>query len=61
MDAYTYQRSAPNLSGFKGGWQINNNGSLGTASPYGTGNKYFANDGVTPLDGNKTSQAIWAQ
>ena len=32
--------------------------SLTSATPYGTGNAYFASDGVTPLDGNKTSSAI---
>lgn len=35
-------------------------GSLTTATPYGTGNAYFGSDGVTPLDGNKTSSAIWS-
>lgn len=35
-------------------------GTLGSATPYGTGNKYFDKDGVTPLDGNKTSSAIWS-
>ncbi|ADV44730.1 TonB-dependent receptor [Bacteroides helcogenes] len=35
-------------------------GSLTAATPYGTGNKYFDTDGVTPLDGNKTSSAIWS-
>lgn len=34
--------------------------SLTSATPYGTGNAYFASDGVTPLDGNKTSSAIWS-
>lgn len=34
--------------------------TLGNATPYGTGNKYFAADGVTPLDGNKTNTAIWS-
>lgn len=35
-------------------------GSLKTATPYGTGNRYFAADGVTPLDGNVASNAIWS-
>lgn len=35
-------------------------GSLGNATPYGTGNRYFDNDGVTPLDGNRTSTAVWS-
>lgn len=34
--------------------------SLTSATPYGTGNAYFASEGVTPLDGNKTSSAIWS-
>ena len=56
-----YQRSAQIYQDSKGGWQgVTTMASLGTASPYGTGNKYFASDGVTPLDGNKTSQAIWS-
>ncbi|WP_373759663.1 SusC/RagA family TonB-linked outer membrane protein [Bacteroides heparinolyticus] len=34
--------------------------TLKGATPYGTGNSYFAADGVTPLDGNKTSTAVWS-
>lgn len=33
---------------------------LTTAGPYGTGNLYFDNDGKTPLDGNKTTNAVWS-
>lgn len=40
------------------GWA--NMGGLKSATPYGTGNKYFASDGKTPLDGNKTSSAVWS-
>lgn len=35
-------------------------GTLANATPYGTGNRYFADDGVTPLDGNRTSTAVWS-
>lgn len=35
-------------------------GGLATATPYGTGNLYFDKDGVTPLDGNKNSSAVWS-
>lgn len=35
-------------------------GGLTTATPYGTGNLYFDKDGITPLDGNKNSSAIWS-
>lgn len=35
-------------------------GGLKNATPFGTGNKYFADDGVTPLDGNRNSNAIWS-
>lgn len=35
-------------------------GGLKTATPYGTGNKYFDTDGKTPLDGNKNSSAVWS-
>ncbi|MFA6831929.1 MAG: TonB-dependent receptor [Bacteroidaceae bacterium] len=34
--------------------------ALGSATPFGTGNKYYASDGITPLDGNVNSQAIWS-
>lgn len=34
--------------------------SLTAPSAYGTGNKYFGADGVTPLDGNKTTSAVWS-
>lgn len=40
------------------GWA--NMGGLKSATPYGTGNQYFASDGKTPLDGNKTSSAVWS-
>lgn len=40
------------------GWA--NINSLKGATPFGTGNAYFAADGVTPLDGNETSSAIWS-
>lgn len=34
---------------------------LNNATPYGTGNKYWADDAKTiPLDGNKSSNAIWS-
>lgn len=36
-------------------------GGLTSATPYGTGNKYWADDAKTiPLDGNKSSSAIWS-
>ena len=35
-------------------------GGLTSATPYGTGNQYFDKDGKTPLDGNKTANAIWS-
>lgn len=34
--------------------------SLANATPYGTGNRYFDTDGVTPLDGNRTNTAVWS-
>lgn len=34
--------------------------TLKGATPYGTGNAYFAADGVTPLDGNKVPSAVWS-
>lgn len=37
-----------------------NMGSLTGVQPYGTGNQYFAADGVTPLDGNTNNKAIWS-
>ena len=44
-----------------GNWQgYNNATSLSTAQPFGTGNRYFDSDGVTPLDGQKNSLAYWS-
>ena len=40
------------------GW--GNLSTLGNNTPYGTGNRYFADDGVTPLDGNKSNLAIYS-
>lgn len=37
-----------------------NTNSLSTSGAYGTGNKYFAADGVTPLDGNMDTFAVWS-
>lgn len=34
--------------------------ALDQAQPFGTGNRYFAADGKTPLDGNQASNAIWS-
>lgn len=48
-----YQDSQGNWKGFT------NLGSLSGAQPYGTGNQYFDANGI-PLDGNKTSLAIWS-
>lgn len=48
-----YQDSQGNWKGFT------NLGSLSGAQPYGTGNQYFDANG-NPLDGNKTSLAIWS-
>jgi TonB-linked SusC/RagA family outer membrane protein len=36
------------------------NNSLGAPGPRGTGNAYFANDGVTPLDGNYVNAGRWS-
>ncbi len=36
------------------------NNTLGAAGPRGTGNAYFAADGVTPLDGNYVNQGRWS-
>ncbi|QBQ40954.1 SusC/RagA family TonB-linked outer membrane protein [Sphingobacterium psychroaquaticum] len=36
------------------------NTTLGSPGPRGTGNKYFAADGVTPLDGNYANEARWS-
>lgn len=36
------------------------NNTLGAPGPRGTGNKYFAADGVTPLDGNYVNEGRWS-
>lgn len=36
------------------------NTTLGSPGPRGTGNAYFAADGVTPLDGNYANEARWS-
>lgn len=36
------------------------NTTLGSPGPRGTGNAYFAADGVTPLDGNYVNEARWS-
>lgn len=42
------------------GWLADPASYLKAAQPYGTGNRYFAADGVTPLDGNEDARAIWS-
>ncbi len=36
------------------------NTTLSAPGPRGTGNRYFANDGVTPLDGNYVNEGRWS-
>src|SRR5690606_23919841 len=36
------------------------NNTLGAPSPRGTGNAYFAADGVTPIDGNYNNLGRWS-
>lgn len=48
-----YQTKNGNMTG------TTNLNSLGGAQPYGTGNRYFDNDGNV-LDGNKNSAAVWS-
>ena len=57
MNAYVGDMKHPDGAGIKGWSSLS---GLTTATPYGTGNLYFDKDGVTPLDGNKTSSAIWS-
>ncbi|MDY5352808.1 MAG: SusC/RagA family TonB-linked outer membrane protein, partial [Bacteroides pyogenes] len=57
MNAYVDKMKHPDGSKIKS-WSAL--GGLTSATPYGTGNAYFAQDGVTPLDGNKTSSAVWS-
>ena len=56
-NAYVDGMKHPDGSNVKSWSSLN---SLTSATPYGTGNSYFASDGVTPLDGNKTTAAIWS-
>lgn len=64
-DYLTYMRNAYWISSHlwqnsKGVWQgITNTGSLSGAQPYGTGNKYFDNNGNV-LNGNKSNLAVWS-
>src|SRR5690606_35090681 len=52
---HVYQNSAGVWKGPGTGVQANLNG----AQPFGLGNRYFDDNNI-PLDGNKTSQAIWS-
>lgn len=57
-----YQKSSnvyQNLSGEWKGWT--NMSSLSVIAPYGTGNRYWADDAKTiPLNGNETTAAMWS-
>lgn len=57
-----YQRSSQIYQDSSGQWKgTTNMGSLDGATPYGTGNKYWADDAKTiPLDGNQDVRAIWS-
>lgn len=56
-NAYVDDLKHPDGSGVKSWASLS---SLTSATPYGTGNAYFASDGVIPLDGNETTSAIWS-
>ncbi len=56
-----YKNAAQIWQSSDGTWHgVTTMGSLASATPYGTGNQYYASDGVTPLDGNVTSLAVWS-
>lgn len=56
-----YMNSSNIWQDSNGRWRgITNMSSLAGATPYGTGNKYFAADGITPLDGNKDARAVYS-
>ncbi|WP_425487974.1 SusC/RagA family TonB-linked outer membrane protein [Microbacter margulisiae] len=56
-----YKNASQVWQSSNGTWNgFTNMSTLSAATPYGTGNQYFASDGVTPLDGNVTSAAIWS-
>lgn len=57
-----YQRSSQIYQDSNGNWKgITNMSSLNSATPYGTGNKYWADDAMTtPIDGNKDVRGIWS-
>jgi TonB-dependent SusC/RagA subfamily outer membrane receptor len=57
-----YQKSSNVYQDSSGAWKgWASMSSLTGASPYGTGNKYWADDAKTiPLDGNKNSSAVWS-
>ena len=58
MNAYTGNKTHPDGSVVKAWSSLN---GLATATPYGTGNLYWADTAKTiPLDGNKSSSAIWS-
>lgn len=58
MNAYTGDMKHPDGSAVKGWSSLT---GLTGATPYGTGNKYWADDDKTiPLNGNENSQAIWS-
>ncbi|MBP6065895.1 MAG: TonB-dependent receptor [Bacteroides sp.] len=56
-----YQNSSQIYKDSKGAWQgITNMSGLGNATPYGTGNKYWADDAKTiPINGNNSSLGVW--
>ena len=58
MNAYTGDMKHPDGSAVQGWSSLT---GLTGATPYGTGNKYWADDDKTiPLNGNENSQAIWS-
>ena len=57
MNAYVDGQKHPDGSAVKGWSSLS---GLTTATPYGTGNLYFAADGKTPLNGNQNSSAVWS-
>lgn len=58
MNAYVSEMTHPDGTGVKAWSSLN---GLEGATPYGTGNRYWADDAKTiPLNGNESSQAIWS-
>ena len=57
-----YQRSSQIYQDSQGNWKgTTNMGTLESASPYGTGNRYWADEAKTiPLNGNEDVRAIWS-